>query len=450
MHKNKPMGQDALGTLSIGRLIMKMSLPIMLSMLIQSLYNVVDSIFVSWISEEAITAVSLAFPLQGLLIAFSVGTGVGTQSLLSRKLGERNEKVSIEVREHGIFLSLVTWGVFALSAIFFSRPFMKLFTEDESLLGLSLIYIRIVLVLSIGMFLSVMLERIMQAYGDSFHSMITQATGAIVNIILDPVFIFGFRLGVAGAAIATVIGQWVSCFLGFHFLRKYSGITVSLKGFRPNGKIVKGIYAVGVPQICTTSLMAVMVSAINTILISFSATAVAVFGIYGKLQSFVFMPVLGLSAGTVPIIGYNYGARNRHRITETVKKVILIAFAFMSLGFLVFQIFPDMLLSVFNATPEMMKIGIPALKTISWSFLLASISIAMSSSFQGTGVGFYTLIQGFIRQIVVLLPVAYLFSRFWGVYGIWLSFLVAEVVGLAVSLILYARIYRKKIKPLEA
>ena len=449
MKNKKPIGQDALGTMSIGRLIMNMSLPIMMSMLIQSLYNVVDSIFVSWISEEAITAVSLAFPLQGLLIAFSVGTGVGTQSLLSRKLGEKNDRDAKQVRDHGIFLALSTWVVFAILTIFLSRPFMGFFTDDQELLRLSLVYIRIVIILSTGMFMSVMLERLMQAYGDSFHSMITQATGAIMNIILDPVLIFGCKLGVAGAAIATVIGQWVSCALGFYFLKKHSGITISLKGFKPNRRIVKGIYAVGVPQICTTSLMAVMVSAINTILIAFSSTAVAVFGIYGKLQSFVFMPVLGLSAGTVPIIGYNYGARNRHRITETVRKAILIAFAFMALGFMVFQFLPDKLLSLFNATPDMLEIGIPALKTISWSFLLASISIAMSSSFQGTGVGFYTLIQGFVRQIVVLIPLAYGLSRFMGINGIWLSFILAEVVGLAVSLILYARIYRKKIKPLE-
>lgn len=449
MHKSKIMGQDALGTLSIGRLIMKMSLPIMMSMLIQSLYNVVDSIFVSWISEEAITAVSLAFPLQGLLIAFSVGTSVGTQSLLSRKLGEKNENESVQVREHGIFLALATWIVFAVLAIFLSRPFMGLFTEDANLMRLSLVYIRIVLPLSTGMFVSVMLERLMQAYGDSFHSMITQATGAIINIILDPILIFGFKLGVAGAAIATVIGQWISCALGFYFLKKYSGISISLKGFKPNRRIIKGIYAVGVPQICTSSLLTVMVSAINTILIGFSTTAVAVFGIYGKLQSFVFMPIFGLSAGTVPIIGYNYGARNRHRITETVRKAILIAFTFMGLGFIVFQLFPDVLLSVFNATPEMLEIGIPALKIISWSFLLASISIAMSSSFQGTGVGFYTLIQGFIRQIVVLIPLAYVLSKFMGINGIWLSFIISEVFGLIVSLVLYARIYRKKIKPLE-
>ena len=449
MKNKKPIGQDALGTMSIGRLIMNMSLPIMMSMLIQSLYNVVDSIFVSWISEEAITAVSLAFPLQGLLIAFSVGTGVGTQSLLSRKLGEKNDRDAKQVRDHGIFLALSTWVVFAILTIFLSRPFMGFFTDDQELLRLSLVYIRIVIILSTGMFMSVMLERLMQAYGDSFHSMITQATGAIMNIILDPVLIFGCKLGVAGAAIATVIGQWVSCALGFYFLKKHSGITISLKGFKPNRRIVKGIYAVGVPQICTTSLMAVMVSAINTILIAFSSTAVAVFGIYGKLQSFVFMPVLGLSAGTVPIIGYNYGARNRHRITETVRKAIMIAFAFMALGFMVFQFLPDKLLSLFNATPDMLEIGIPALKTISWSFLLASISIAMSSSFQGTGVGFYTLIQGFVRQIVVLIPLAYGLSRFMGINGIWLSFILAEVVGLAVSLILYARIYRKKIKPLE-
>ena len=449
MKMKRPMGQDALGTLSIGRLIMNMSLPIMLSMLIQSLYNVVDSIFVSWISEEAITAVSLAFPLQGLLIAFSVGTGVGTQSLLSRKLGEKNDREAKMVRDHGIFLAIITWACFAFLAIFFSRPFMGLFTDDPKLLGLSLVYIRIVILLSVGMFISVMLERLMQAYGDSYHSMITQATGAIVNIILDPILIFKFRLGVAGAAIATVIGQWISCALGFYFLRKHSGIKISMKGFKPKGRIVKGIYAVGVPQICTSSLLTVMVSAVNTILISFSTTAVAVFGIYGKLQSFVFMPVFGLSAGTVPIIGYNYGAHNRHRITETVRKAILIAFSFMGLGFIVFQLCPELLLSAFNATPEMLEIGVPALKTISWSFLMASISIAMSSSFQGTGVGFYTLIQGFIRQIVVLIPLAKILSMFMGLNGIWISFILSEVVGLIVSLVLYARIYRKKIKPLE-
>lgn len=440
---------NIMGYEPIGKLIMKISLPIMISMLVQALYNIVDSIFVSWLSEEALTAVTLAYPLQNLMIAFSVGTAVGVNSLLSRRLGEGKVEEADKAGRNGVFLAFMTWLGFALFAFIFARPFLALFTEDPELLSMSLVYARICLIASGGIFIEVTCERIMQATGDSFHPMITQTVGAIANIILDPIFIFTLKMGVAGAAIATVIGQILAAVLAVYYIKRNKHIDLSMKGFKPEGYVIKEIYAVGVPTIITNSISTVMVSALNGILIAFSTTAISVFGIYFKLQSFVFMPIFGLSAGMIPIIGFNYGAKNRHRITDTVRKGAIISFSIMFAGFLIFQFLPQILLGMFNSSAEMNAIGIPALRIISYCFLPASISIALGAAFQGTGIGVYTMITSILRQLGILVPAAFIMSKIWGISGAWGAFVVADIVGLALSIVFYLRVYNTKIKPLE-
>ena len=435
----------------IGKLIMKLSLPLMLSMLIQALYNVVDSIFVSRVSELALTAVSLAFPLQNLMIAFSIGTAVGVNSYLARKLGEGNTEQAEKAADTGIFLAIITWAVFALFGIFGTKPFLSMYTDDPLLLEMSAEYIWICLVFSFGIFIDITAERIMQATGDSIHPMITQTAGAITNIILDPVFIFAFGMGVAGAAIATVIGQIVSMVLALYFVQKNRYVKLHLsKDFRPSLRVIKEIYAVGVPTIIMNSVGTIMVSTLNSILIAFSTTAVSVFGVYFKLQSFVFMPVFGLQSGMIPIIAYNYGARNKKRMTKTVKLGGCIALCIMVVGFMIFQFCPDLLLSFFAASEEMLVIGRPALRIISICFIPAAISISLTSVFQATGVGYASMIVSIVRQLAILLPVSKLLSMTGVLNNVWFAFTIAEAVGLTLSILFYIRIYRTKIKPIEA
>lgn len=432
----------------IPRLIMKLSLPLMISMLIQALYNIVDSIFVSRISETALTAVSLAFPLQNLVIAFALGTAVGVNSLLARRLGEGNNKEAMLSADNGIFLSVMTWAAFAIFGIIGTRPFLAMFTSDPELLSMSVTYCRICLILSLGIFIDITCERIMQATGDSLHPMIVQSAGAIINIILDPVFIFVFRMGVAGAAIATVIGQFCSMFLAIFYTSRNRYVKLSIKHFRVSGRIIRDIYAVGVPTIITNSVGTIMVSALNSIIIGFSATAVSVFGIYFKLQSFVFMPVFGLSAGMIPIIAYNYGAKNRKRMTATTRIGSIIALGIMGVGFAVFQLFPRELLSIFSATDHMIEIGVPALRTISYCFLSAAISISLTSTFQATGFGYAAMIVSIGRQLLVLIPTAWILGRIGGLDAVWLSFAISDVAGLLLSIAFYMHIYRKVIRKL--
>ena len=447
---NKETNENIMGYESIPKLIVKLSLPLMLSMLIQALYNIVDSIFVARVSEASLTAVSLAYPLQNLMIAFGIGTAVGVNSYLARKLGEKKQYEAEAVANNGFFLAIITWLVFALFGIIGTRPFLSIFTSDQELLQLSYDYASICLIFSFGIFIDITAERIMQATGDSIHPMITQSLGAITNIILDPVFIFLFDMGVKGAAIATVIGQIVSMIAALYFVskNKYVKIHFSLKGFRPSGKIIKEIYAVGVPTIIMNSVSTVMVSALNSILIAFSATAVSVLGVYFKLQSFVFMPVFGLQAGMIPIVAYNYGARKKTRMTRTLKTGGTVAVVIMALGFLLFQFMPDVLLSFFAASEEMLRIGRPALRIISICFIPAAISISLTSAFQATGVGYAAMIVSIVRQLAVLLPVASLLATTGILDNVWFAFTVAEAVGLILSVLFYIYVYRTKIKPI--
>ena len=433
---------------TIPRLLFKMSFPMMLSMLIQALYNVVDSIFVAMVSETALTAVSLAFPLQNLLIAAAVGTGVGINSLLSRRLGEGRHEEANHVASTTLFLGLVISCLFIFIGLFLAKPFLNIFTQDAELLKLSTSYSRICLIISFGCIFSIFIEKLIQATGNSVQPMTMQLTGAITNIVLDPIFIFVFKLGVNGAAIATVIGQIASMLLALYFLSKNDYIQIKIKDIRPNARIIKDIFQVGLPSIVMNSIGTIMVSLINGILIAFSSTAVSVFGVYFKLQSFVFMPVFGLNNGVIPILGFNYGAKNKKRMISTMKLGLVVALLIMILGTLLFQLMPRQLLSLFSATEEMYKIGIPALRSISLCFIPAAISIILIASFQATGFGFASMMVSIIRQLVVLCPCAYLLSKIIGINGVWYSFAIAEVFGLLFSIIFFTHVYKEKIKNL--
>ena len=448
------MEENKMGVMPVTRLLVTMSLPMMLSMLVQALYNIVDSMFVAQLSEDALTAVSLAFPVQSLMIAVASGTGVGINALLSRNLGERNFEGANNAARNGVFLAIVSCIVFALLGLVGSRLFFSLQTDNPVILEYGVQYMSIITLFSVGIFLQITFERLLQSTGRTFYNMITQGTGAIINIILDPIMIFGLfgfpRLEVAGAAIATVVGQIVAVIMSFCFNHfKNKEISLSPRGFRPHGRTILFIYKVGIPSIIMQSIGSVMTFGMNKILLMFSSTAAAVFGVYFKLQSFIFMPVFGLNNGMIPIIAYNYGARNKHRIIETARKSVLIAVCIMILGFAIFQIFPAFFLStLFRASENMLAIGVPALKIISISFLFAGYCIIVGSIFQALGNGVYSLIISATRQLIVILPVAYIFSTVFGLSMVWWAIPIAEIVSVILSTLLLKRIYRKVIKPL--
>ena len=442
--------RNIMGYESIPKLVLKISTPLMLAMLVQALYNIVDSIFVAMLSEKALTAVSLAFPLQNLLIAFAIGTSVGTNSFLARKLGAGDRESAEKTAGNGLFLALCTWLVFVLIGIFGAERFLSLFTDDSELLALATTYSKIVLIGSFGIFIDIMVERILQGTGDSIHPMITQMCGAIANIILDPIFIFVFDMGIAGAAIATITGQIASMFLAIYYVRKNKFIKVRIRKIRPDKAIIKSIYDVGVPTIITNSIGTIMTSLMNSILIAFSATAVSVFGVYFKLNSFIFMPVFGLTSGMVPIVAYNYGAKNKDRMIKTIKFGASIAVALMALGTVIFQLFPDALLSLFSASDEMLAIGVPALKVISLHFVIAAFSISLMTSFQATGIGFASMIVSISRQLVVLIPSAWILGRVGGLNYVWYSFILAEIASVILCSTFFCWVYKHKIKPLGA
>lgn len=444
--------ENKMGTLPIPKLLVSMSVPIMVSMLIQALYNVVDSIFVAKISEDALTAVSLAFPVQVMMIAVAVGTAIGINALLSRRLGEKNYNEANLVTANGIFLSILNAIAFAIFGIFGLKAFFMAFVGPGTVMEMGMSYTSIVSIASFGIFLCITGERLLQATGITIYSMYSQMAGAITNIILDPILIFGLlgapKMGVAGAAIATVAGQIVSLILVTVFnIKKNHEISLSMKNFRPNWRIIVEIYRVGLPSIFMQTIGAVMTFGMNKILIVFSATAVSVFGIYFKLQSFVFMPVFGLTSGMIPIVGFNYGARHRERIMHTIKLASLMALAITAVGFAIFQIFPSQILgTLFGASDTMLAIGVPALRIISLHFIFAAISIVISSAFQALGKGMYSLIMSVSRQLVVLLPAAYLLGKYISLNAVWLSFPIAEVVSVTLALVLYRGLYEKEIK----
>lgn len=443
-----------MGVMPIPKLLITMSLPIALSMLVQALYNIIDSIFVAQINENALTAVSLVFPVQNLMIAIAVGTGVGINALLSRNLGEKNFEEANLAAKNGLFLALISSVVIALAGALVCKTFFTMQTQESQIIQYGTQYMTIITVLSIGIFMGITLERLLQATGRTFYTMITQGLGAIINIILDPIMIFGLlgfpRLGVSGAALATVTGQFIALFLSLYFnIRKNPDININMKGFRPNKRIIGSIYQVGVPAIIMQAIGSVMVFGMNKILLMFSSTATAVFGIYFKLQSFIFMPIFGLNNGIIPIIAYNYGARNKKRILSSVNLGITISVSIMFLGVLLFQLFPEQLLGFFDASEHMLEIGVPALRIISLCFIPAGYSILVGSVFQSLGNGTYSLFISVARQLLVILPAAFFFAKVFGLHMVWWAIPIAEIVSFTMSVILYRRIKRLKINPLQ-
>lgn len=440
-----------LGTMSMGKLVPKVSVPIMISMLVQALYNVVDGIFVARYSPDAFTSVSLAFPIQMLMIAVGTGLGVGINSLVSRRLGAQQAEGARSAAKNGLFLEFCGAVMFCLFGIFGARHFMRVFTDDANLQALGGTYLTIVSVFSIGLLFSMVFERLMQSTGNTVLSMATQLAGAITNIILDPIMIFGLKMGVAGAAWATVIGQWASMTLGFTLnQRRNPELRISLRGFRPEMGTIRGILQVGFPSIIMQAISSVMNLLLNKILLTFGTTAVNVMGVYFKLQSFVFMPVFGLGNGLVAIVGYNFGARLRQRVYDALRVALTIAFIIMGVGLLAFQLAPQALISLFEpgGAGDLTALGCSALRIISISFLMAAAGIMITVIFQAVGKGTYSLIMSLCRQLIVLVPAAWLLSCTGSLSAVWWAFPIAETVSLCISLFLFGKVNREMLKKL--
>lgn len=441
--------ENKMGTMPIGKLLFNMSLPMMISMLVQALYNIVDSIFVAKLSENALTAVSLAFPLQTLLIAVGTGTGVGMNALLSKSLGEKNFKKANATASNAAVLYFFSYLVFFILGFTIVRPFYasQIGNADQEIMELGIKYLSTVMIFSFGLLAQVFFERLLTSTGRTIFSMTSQLTGAITNIILDPILIFGLlgapKMGVTGAAVATVIGQCVAALVaGFCNHRYNHDVKLKFHGFRLDFHIIGTIYAVGIPTIIMQSIGSVMTYCMNRILIEFSSTATAVFGVYFKLQSFFFMPVFGLNNGITPIIAYNYGAGQRKRMLKTIKLSMLVAFCLTFIGFLCFEGIPQILLSLFNASDEMLTIGVPALRIIGIHYLIAWFCIVSGTVFQALGKAFFSMIVSIMRQLFVLIPAAYILAKLGGLHVVWWSFPIAEVISLMVSSFFLVRINR--------
>lgn len=447
------MEQNKMGIMPVNKLLLSMSLPMMASMLVQALYNIVDSMFVARLSENALTAVSLAFPAQNLMIAVGTGTGVGINALISRSLGEKNKERANLIANNGLMLYALSGLVFAIFGVFGTELFFRAQTSDPEIVRLGTEYLRICCVLSVAIYLQFGFERILQATGRTFYTMLTQGLGAIINIIMDPILIFGLfgapALGIKGAAIATVFGQvCAACFALWFNKKKNDDIVINPKKYHLQAHAVKAIYSIGIPSICMVSIGSIMTFGMNKILIAFTSTAAAVFGVYFKLQSFIFMPVFGMNNGMVPIIGFNYGARKPDRLMQTVRLATKYAMSIMGAGMVAFWAFTPQLLAIFNASEQMLAIGIPALRLISLSFLLAGFNIIRISTMQALGHGIVSLVISIMRQLVVLLPCAFIFSRVWGLNATWAAFPIAELAALAVTIIFFRKVYHNEIQPI--
>lgn len=441
--------ENKMGTMSVNKLLISMSLPMMISMLVQALYNIVDSIFVARVSEDALTAVSMAFPLQTLMIGVSVGTAVGINAVLSKALGAKDFEKANKTAINGIFLAAVSYLVFLVIGLTAVAPFYRSQADSDIIINYGIDYLSIVLICSFGSFAQVIYERLLTSTGRTLLTMITQGTGAIVNIILDPIFIFGLlgvpQMGVKGAAVATVIGQCVGATLAIIFNHtKNKDIKIKYLGFKPDLGLIGQIYVVGIPSIIMQCIGSIMTYTMNRILYSFSSTAVAVFGVYFKLQSFIFMPIFGLNGGTVPIIAYNFGARNKERLLKAWKLAWAYATGIMLFGTIAFEFIPNILFAPFSPSEHMLSIGIPALRIIGVHFPVAAFCIVTGTLFQSLGKSVYSMITSIMRQIVVLLPAAYLLSLSGNVNMVWWSFPIAEIMSAAVTIFFYKRI-RKNI-----
>lgn len=451
--KKKSISADKMGSTPMLRLILSMSLPTMFSMIIQAMYNIVDSVFVSSLGQDALTALSLAYPLQLMTISVAVGTGVGINSFISRRLGEKNQELANNGAANGIFISIISWLVFLLVGIFLTVPFFKLFNPTPGVMKYGVDYTSIILIFSVGVMVEIAIEKVLQATGNMIFPMIFQLIGAVTNIVLDPLFIFGIgpfpRMEVAGAAIATVIGQILAMLFAIYiFFFKKHAVQVHVRNFKPSLKIIKNIYAVGFPSIIMQSISSVLVVGLNAILMGFSEAAVSVHGIYYKMQSFVFMPVFGLNQGLMPIMGYNFGAKNKDRLHSAIRYGCIIAAFIMLCGTVIFWVFPAQILSLFNANDDILNMGIMAMRFISLSFLPAAIDIIFSTTFQAVGKGFSSMILSLLRQLVFILPAAFVLSNF-GVNAVWFAYPIAEVGALIVAIFLYTRINKKVFSKLQ-
>lgn len=444
---------NKMGVTPINRLLIGMSAPVMLSMFIQACYNIVDSIFVARVSENALTAVSLAFPIQMLMISVAVGTGVGMNSFISRRLGERRHEEANLGASNGMFLLALSALVFTVLGLTLTEPFFRLFTDDPEILSMGVDYLSICMTFCFGIFMQIGCERILQSTGNTLYPMLMQLVGAITNIILDPILIFGYlgfpAMGVAGAAIATVAGQIIAMLFSFClvFFKKHE-VKLSFRGFRPSISYIRNIYTVGAPSIVMQSISTVMTFGMNKILILFTPTAVSVLGIYFKMNSFLFMPVFALNGAALSIVAYNFGARNKKRVMDTLKSTILYGLGIMCLGVLLFQLLTKEMLLLFDASPDMMRIGVPALRIISISFPGAAVGIACSTFFQAVGRGTLSMLMSMTRQLIAILPIAYILAKISGLSAVWYAFPASELVALTLCVILLISVYRTMIRPL--
>ncbi|MDR3225644.1 MAG: MATE family efflux transporter [Clostridiales Family XIII bacterium] len=442
--------ENKMGVLPIGKLLFSMSLPPMVSMLLNALYNIVDSIFVAKISENALAAVTLAFPAQMLMISICVGVGVGLSSLISRRLGEKRQDEADAAAAHGFLLALGCWVIFALFGIFGTEPFLRLFTDDAEILAMAVTYLRIVTVGSIFMCFSVCVERIMQSTGDMLHPMIFNSVGAVLNAVLAPIFIRGLlgapKLGVMGAGLVAITGQCIAMTIAVvMFIRNEHAVKVRFKGFHASARTIGDILVVGAPSIIMISIQSFLISGLNAILISYSTTAVAVLGVYFRIQTFVILPVIGMGQGALPIMGYNFGAGNRHRLMATFKLAIRIAVIIMAVGVSLFWLLPVQIMTLFNASPDMMDIGVHALRSISISYIPAAFTIVAVTLFQSTAHGVFAMIISMVRQLGFLLPLAYALLLAFGIDSVWYAFPIAEGAALAMSATFMRRVYKRQI-----
>ncbi len=445
--------ENKMGTMPEGRLIVTMSFPIMLSMLVQALYNIVDSAFVARISEDALTAVSLAFPVQLLMIAVATGAGVGVNALLSRRLGQKKQAEADAVAVNGVFLSVCFWLVFAVLGLLFGRAFIAAFTDVPAVVDMGTSYVMVVTVASCGVFLLFVAERLMQATGNTVYHMITQLIGAVLNCVLDPLLIFGLAgfpaLGTTGAALATVISQITAMAIGFFINIKFNhDVHLRVRGFRPDAEILGGIIRIGLPAAVQQSLMSVLTVGLNRILMPFSQTAVSFYGVYYKLQNFLFMPVYGLNNALIPMIGYNFGAQNRRRIERITRYALYLAVGIMAAGTVLFEALPVPLLRLFDASDAMLAIGVPGIRTIALSFCFAGASVILSGCMQGLGRGGESLWVALVRQLIVVLPAAVLLAQV-SLNAVWLSFPLAETAGFVLAVLLHRRVTQRLLAPLS-
>lgn len=427
-------------SMEIRKLVLTMSGPITISMLVQALYNIVDSIYVAKYSQEALLAVSLCYPIQTIMVAVACGIGVGFNTVLSRALGAKDYEKANKTTEHGILIALVNWLIFAILGIFFSDLFLSFFSPDRKIIEMGNIYIRICTLLSIGVFVQITYERIMQATGNPFYNMVIQGVGAIINIILDPVFIFGFNMGVAGAAIATVIGQIAAMFLGILIVkRKIPEIKINLRNFRYSKQILYEIYRIGIPATLMQSIMSFMTVFMNMILVQFSDMAISVFNIYYKLQQFIYMGVTGMTNALIPIISFNVGANKMDRVFESIVFTLKLSILIMILGFAIFQLFPKQLLDLFSANAAMYELGIPALRIISYSFIFAGICMVLCSAFQALNYANVSLWITLFRQMILLLPLTYILAKAFGLNNSWFAFVFTEMLCAVFSIYFYKK-----------